>query len=42
MCGLCGMAGGSQEERMSFVTASSEFLSHRGTTPTESPTRRYP
>jgi asparagine synthase (glutamine-hydrolysing) len=30
MCGVCGMAGGSERERISFVTASTETLSHRG------------
>ena len=30
MCGVCGMAGGSERERISFVTASTETLAHRG------------
>lgn len=30
MCGVCGMAGGSERERISFVTASTATLSHRG------------
>jgi len=30
MCGVCGMAGGSEGERISFVRASTASLSHRG------------
>jgi len=30
MCGVCGMAGGSEGERISFVMASNATLSHRG------------
>src|ERR1700733_12889096 len=30
MCGVCGMAGGSEGERISFVRASTVTLSHRG------------
>ena len=30
MCGVCGMAGGPEGERISFVTASTATLSHRG------------
>ena len=29
MCGVCGMAGGSERERISFVTASTETFSYR-------------